>query len=209
MTSADINQPELQICIYNDLVTMTRYENGGSSTYPVSGQDIAAALADIPVATGFLPPNTLSWQRHGMAERLLIYLPPRRHKITVQRGGQTETFRLPFPPALFCGEESQYSIWAVQQRPEDERAQLYHFPSPNVGSSGSICTGNVSFPICTKRTIRSAFDTFISSQFNSHLAKDKSRSHPNILDLWCEINGRKRFPLTELLPTRKTLSQIL
>ncbi len=203
--------PNLQLCFYDHLITLTRYQGQKISTYPISGHDIATALSKLPLASGsgLLPPNTLAWSRSRGQEQLVIYMPARRYQVTVQRAGKTHTYHIPFPAAIFSGHRHSYSIWAVKKRPSTLDAPLYHFPSPNVYSSGSICSGNVPFPTCSCQTIQTAFNQFISSQFNGHLSGGKAKSHTHILDLWQLLNGRSRFPLAQLLPANQALSSMI
>jgi hypothetical protein len=76
---------------------------------------------------------------------------------------------------------------------------------------GAICQGNAPFPICTPETIMLSLSLFIeSSSFNGDLAQGKCQSHPdNVLDLWEEIVGKKRFPLAELVGSRKAVGDLL
>jgi hypothetical protein len=44
------------------------------------------------------------------------------------------------------------------------------------------------------------------SLFNADLSRGKCQSHPeDVRELWAELDGRKRFPHSELVPAQMTL----
>jgi hypothetical protein len=48
------------------------------------------------------------------------------------------------------------------------------------------------------------------SLFNADLSRNKCRSYPeDVRRLWAELDGRKRFLLSELLPARRSLHTLL
>ena len=48
------------------------------------------------------------------------------------------------------------------------------------------------------------------SYFNGDLIGGKCHSHPDdVRKLWADLDGRKRFPLSELVPMQKTFRQLL
>lgn len=48
------------------------------------------------------------------------------------------------------------------------------------------------------------------SLFNADLSRGKSQSHPeDVRQLWAELDGRRRFPLSELVPTQMKLQALL
>lgn len=178
-----------------------------TTTYPVSIHDVATACTKIDFSSGFLPPNTLFWQQRADTIRLGIYVPARRwHLQTAER-----TYHLPLPPLIFVGAGTSYQIFAVKKRPLDQQAPLFYAPCPNVYSSGSICAGNTPFPVCTTQTIHHALTLFMEgSHFNADLSNNKCRRHPHdVRQLWAEIDGKKRFPLGQLVPMQRTLSHLL
>jgi hypothetical protein len=47
------------------------------------------------------------------------------------------------------------------------------------------------------------------SLFNADLSLGKCRSHPkDVRHLWIDLDGQKRFPLSELMPVQMTLSRL-
>jgi PRTRC genetic system protein B len=115
------------------------------------------------------------------------------------------------PPLVFVGRGRAYSIYAVKKRPSSAGVPLYHVPAPNVFAGGNICVGNTPFPDCSTQTIAGALTLFWEgSAFNSHLSQDKCRRYPgDVRRLWQDLEGKKRFPLSELVPMNKTLLQLI
>lgn len=178
-----------------------------TTTYPVSIHDVATACTKIDFSSGFLPPNTLFWQRRADTIRLGIYVPVRRWQLqTAER-----TYHLPLPPLIFVGAGTSYQIFAVKKRPLNQHAPLFHAPCPNVHNSGSICAGNTPFPTCTAQTIHQALTLFMErSHFNADLSNNKCRRHPHdVRQLWQALDGKKRFPLGQLVPMHLRLSELL
>jgi hypothetical protein len=128
-------------------------------------------------------------------------------------------YHLPMPPFVFVGYGSSYHVFVVKKQPalslskgpSNERDQLYHAPCPNVHTTGGICQGNTPFPICSPRHIQTALTLFLEgSLFNADLSRGKCKSHPeDVRELWAELDGRKRFPLSELVPAQMTLWHLL
>jgi hypothetical protein len=123
------------------------------------------------------------------------------------------------PPFIFVGEGSAYKIFAVKKRPalsqskgpSNEHDALYHAPCPNVHAHGGICQGNTPFPACSPRNIQTALTLFMEgSYFNADLSVGKCKSYSDdVRQLWEESNGRKRFPLSQLVSAQKTLWNLL
>jgi PRTRC genetic system protein B len=206
--------PRLRLDFYNTAVLMSRWEDDGRVTaYPVSIHDVVAACADRPLSSGLLPPNVLFWKRQAGDASLAVYVPARRWRARLDGGGNADPieYHLPLPPFVFVGDGAVYRIFAVKGRSSDERERLYRAPCPNVHNGGAICQGNAPFPACSPQTIQAALTLFMEgSLFNGDLSRLKCRAYPDdVRRLWAELDGRKRFPLSELLPTRITLADLL
>jgi PRTRC genetic system protein B len=208
-TGCDPHQlPKLRLDFYNTAVLMSQWEeNGRTTTYPVSVHDVVSACTDVELNSGLLPPNTLFWKQRGNQVALGIYMSARRWNV------QTEdrNYHIPMPPFVFVGKGSSYRIFAVKKRPLSEQTCLYHAPCPNVHATGGICQGNTPFPTCSPQTILQALQCFMEgSLFNGDLSRDKCQSYPDdVRQLWEGLNGRKRFPLSELVPMQMKLWNLM
>jgi PRTRC genetic system protein B len=206
--------PRLRLDFYNTAVLLSRWEEDGRLTsYPVAIHDVVAACAGMPLSSGLLPPHVLFWQRQAAQPVLAVYVPARRWRVQLEGGGAAGPihYRLPLPPLVFAGCGPAYQLWAVKRRPADEREPLYHAPCPNVHSRGGVCQGNAPFPLCSPQTIQAALTLFMEgSLFNADLSRGKCRSYPDdVRRLWAELDGRPRFPLSELRPASLRLQDLM
>jgi hypothetical protein len=131
-------------------------------------------LNQIPLSTGLLPHNTLFWGQAGGQEQIAIYVPPRQWRtIAYERH-----YRLPMPGMVFLGQERQYTVFAVKQKPKTPETLLYHLPAPNVGENGRICLGQAPFPVAGRDTIYDALKLFMDGYlpFSTLLAKSQRSS---------------------------------
>jgi hypothetical protein len=161
-----------------------------------------------------LPANILFWKQRANQAVIGIYVPARRWHVQCETANSSENqrYHLPMPPFIFVGSGTAYQIFAVKKRPKVDAGQgrknghtrLYHAPCPNVHSSGSICQGNTPFPSCSPETIHQALQLFMEgSLFNADLSSGKCLSYPDdVRHLWAGLDGHKRFPLSELVPTQ-------
>ena len=196
--------PRLRLDFYSTAVLLSRWqEDGRVTTYPVSVHDVVSACTNIQLSSGLLPPRTLFWKQRANQTALGIYVPARRWQVqTADRN-----YHIPMPPFVFVGNGSSYSVFAVKKRPSSEHDPLYLAPCPNVYAHGGICQGNTPFPVCSPQAMPQAWHLFIEgSLFNADLSQGKCQSHPeDVRQLWAELDGRQRFPLSELVPTQTGL----
>ncbi len=194
--------PLARLDLYNEAVIMTKFDHNSSTSYPVSIHDLSAAFGTLPSSSGLLPRNTLFHGRNQGQEFVGVFIKAAKHVVTVNEA----TMTIPLPPAIFIGCGKRYVIHAVKEYPSAARMQLYHYPSPNVGSDGRICAGDTPFPTCNVKTIMSAWRLFLMSRFNRHLSTQKCRSFPNnIIKLWETLDGSEEFPHAELIISRANL----
>lgn len=200
--------PRLRLDFYNTAVLMSCWQDDGrTTTYPVSVHDVVSACTNIQLSSGLLPANTLFWKQQANQVMLGIYVPARRWQVRTEEHG----YHIPMPPFVFVGYGTAYKLFAVKKRPSNEADPLYYAPCPNIHTTGGICQGNTPFPPCAPHTILQALQLFMEdSLFNADLSRGKCRSHPDdVRRLWAELNGRKRFPLSELVPAQMQLQHLL
>jgi len=216
--------PELRLDFYKTAVFMSKWAaDGRVQTHPVDVHDVVGACAKMEMQSSLLPANTLFWGRRGNMTMLGIYVPARRWQI------QTDArhYHLPMPPLIFTGVGTAYKVFAIKKRPfrpssiqafgqcsiqlPAETIQLYHAPCPNVFTGGGICSGNTPFPTCSPETVQTALRLFMEeSTFNADLCTNKCHSHKDdIRYLWEKLDGKKRFPVKELLPMAMRLQDLL
>jgi hypothetical protein len=204
MNELPVERPKIRLDFYESAILLTRFDQGQVSTYPVSMHDVAHACAGIPLASGLLPPNTLFWERQGNSTTLALLVPARRWRMQL---ADDSSYHLPMPPFVFAGTGTTYYAYAVKQRPRQLPISLWRMPCPNVHGNGQICPGDAPFPDCSAATIEAALQLFMEgSRFNGHLANNKCRSYADdVRRLWRVLDGRRHFPLRQLLPLNQTL----
>ena len=207
--------PRLRLDFYDTAVLLSRWEEDGRTvTYPVAVQDVVGACTRMALNSGLLPPN-------ANQTTLGIYVPARRWRMQTEE----RRFHVPMPPFVFVGSGTAYKVFAVKKRPalsgptelgkskgrSGEATPLYHAPCPNVHATGGICQGNTPFPPCSAQTILSALRLFLEgSLFNADLSRGKCQSFSDdVRRLWAELDGRKRFPLAEMVPIRQSIGHLL
>jgi len=200
--------PNLRLDFYDTAVIMSQWKNDGQVlAYPVAIEDVVSACSNVTLGSGLLPANTLFWQQRANQMTLGIFVPARRWRIqTADR-----SYHVPLPPFVFVGSGTSYKIFAVKKRPSTEYDRLYHAPCPNVHTQGDNCQGNTPFPPCSPQNILTALTLFMEgSLFNMDLSQGKCRSHPeDVSKLWDDLDGRKRFYFSELIPIHVRLQNLL
>lgn len=202
-----------QITIYPDVTILTRRHGRTWRQHPVSPAALAETLARVPTTSGLLPPNTLGTGRlHGDAF-VVVYVPPQRVTLRMERS----RYSIPLPPLVWAGWRDQYRVWALgaSEVPTTERTPLLHAPFPNVYTHGGICWGDSDTrPPAAPGTLLSVLKLFLSgSYFNLHLANGKSRAFPNsVAAQWGALRKAKAdaYPLGDLMPAgMRTLADVL
>jgi hypothetical protein len=66
------------------------------------------------------------------------------------------------------------------------------------------------FPDCSPQTIETALNLFMeNSLFNGDLSRNKCRSYPDdVRQLWAALEGKKRFPLSELVSCGRVMREL-
>ena len=92
-------------------------------------------------------------------------------------------------------------MFAAKSRPQGPGTIIYHAPLFNIFGDGRSCPGTNKYPDNVAEIPESFFLSFftIEAQFGN-----RSKSHPDsLLSLWEELDGKKKYPLTDLVPIGK------
>lgn len=206
--------PQLRLDFYETAVLLSRWtEDGRTVTYPVSVKDLVGACSKVHLRSGLLPSDVLFWRQRGDQSMLSIYVTAQRWRVQVALtdNAALTSYCIPMPPLLFIGYGTAYHVFALKRRPRDEQEPLYIAPCPNVHSDGGICQGNTPFPVCTAGSIHLALRLFLEgSAFNGHLSQGKSVSEgEDVRRLWAKLDGRRRFPVGELVAMGRSVGELL
>ena len=205
--NVDVPRDELKVRLdfYGQSVVMYVLEDGIVITKMVSAQDIALALLrDIPLGSGILPENTLWWQhRQDGVPVLALWRPPQVWPVALQLEPfkPPRRFRLPMPGLIFmCRPGSPPRVIAVKKRPTTPEEPVYRTPLYNVYTDGNTCPGSHRY----SDDIAKIPEEFFTAFFTQSLSGPVSRSYGHdLIKLWESIDGKKRYPLRDLMPYGK------
>ncbi|WP_236065353.1 prokaryotic E2 ligase family D protein [Reticulibacter mediterranei] len=166
---------------------------------------VRAAFHPMPFDSSWLPPGTLRFGIDAAGRRwTTVSLPPAHYQLSIiDNDLGLQQAEVPLPHLVFTGCGHHYWVWAAKDEEIAPQTKLYHAPLSNVGNDGSICFGANRPPEADGAHILQAFQLFISSPFNGHLASSKSRRHQgDIRYLLTDLATQEasEFPLEDLLP---------
>jgi PRTRC genetic system protein B len=181
------------------------HDHAGWHYKPIGPETLKVAFSVERLDSGWIPKGIV---RSGFGTKgywFVKFLPPDVHQIEMTYGDETLKIKVPLPALIFAGINRKYYLWAVQQTEFDPKAPMPPFqaPLPNLYSDGSICWGSNQPPEARHDYAESAWQLFITSPFNSHLAGQKSsRFDKDVRMLLKELaaTGLKHYPLDDLRP---------
>jgi PRTRC genetic system protein B len=187
-----------------------------SVTKFITVDDLVAAFTGMETDTGWMSPGVLRAGYCAHGPWFVFAAPPQKTTLILTTGSGLETIIVPLPPLVFAGVGNQFYIVATKSAAFDPKEKVCRAPLPNVdASSHCICYGGNTPPEANPGNAAAAWQMFIASPFNNHLANSKARSmkynHDIRVLLRC-LAARKRakgFPLNELVEDGKTVEQFI
>ncbi len=169
--------------------------------YAVEPAEVARAMsANVTVSTGLLPPDVLWVTVNGVKRTVAGYRPPQVTGIWLE--GSDAPLRVPLPGLILIHHGTQSELYAIRGDPRDPATVLHVAPLPNV--YGSVCWGTVPIPPIKENDLSMVWEHLLGSRFANHASTGKSRKHPDdIRKLLLSLEGRKRYPLSDLVPHKK------
>jgi len=172
-------------------------ENGVTTALRVSARDVAAALlSEMPLVSGLLKPNILWWSPNEVG----IWEPPQVWPVALvlEAFKQPRRFRLPMPGLIFiCRPGQPPRIFAAKGRPMRMQEPIYHAPLFNLFMDGRSCQGTHKYPLKVEEIPKSFFSSWFTA--DAHIKRRSIKYPENLLQLWEEINGRKKYPNDDLV----------
>ncbi|GAI60671.1 unnamed protein product [marine sediment metagenome] len=196
---------KVRLDFYGQSVVMYVMADGIITTKMVSAQDIALALLrDIPLGSGVLPENTLWWQHRQDGEPVVaLWRPPQVWPAALQLEPfkPPRRFKLPMPGLIFiCRPGSPPGVVAAKKRPTTPEDPIFRAPLYNVYTDGNTCPGSHKY----SEGVSKIPEEFFMSFFTQALGGEVSRKHGHdLLKLWESIDGKRRYPLRDLMPCGK------
>jgi hypothetical protein len=179
-------------------------EKGIITTRLISTRDVALAFVhEFPLMSGLLPKSALWWSHGKAGEEVALWRPGRVWPVALQ----TEPFqpprriKLPMPGLIFvCSPGRPPNVYAAKRRPTSIEDVIYHAPLFNVFIDGGTCPGTHQYPDDIKELPESFFTSFFTRE--AHL-QGRSKYPDDLMSLWEELDGEKRYPLDDLMPFGK------
>jgi PRTRC genetic system protein B len=196
---------EVRLDFYGDSVVLYSLDKGVIHTQMVSARDITMALlSEVPLSSGLLPPDALWWKQGREGPVVALWRGPRVWPVALQLEPfkPPRRFKLPMPGLIFlCSPGRPPLVYAAKKRPGDAKQFIYHAPLFNVFQDGRTCAGTHRYPTNVEETPESFFTSFFTKEA-SH--QGRSKKYPkDLLALWEELDGKKRYPLGDLVPIGK------
>jgi len=196
---------KVRLDFYGQSIVMYVVEDGAITSKMVSPQDIAMALLrDMPLGSGLLPENTLWWQhRQDGAPLIELWQAPRVWPVALQVEPfkPPRRFKLPMPGLIFvCRTGSPPRVVAAKRRPLTLEEPIYHAPLYNVFADGSSCPGSHRYSDDIAKIPEEFFTAFFTQTLSGEVSKKYGH---DLLKLWESLDGKKRYPLRDLVPCGK------
>ena len=198
------DQLRVRLDFYEESIILYLLDKGTITTRMVSARDIALTiLSEVPLNSGILPRDALWWRQGRNGVEVALWRPAQVWQVALQAEPfkPAMRFKLPMPGLIFiCSPGSAPRVFAAKKRPRSMEDKIYHAPLFNTYRDGRTCPGTHKYP----KEIDQIPDSFFTSFFT--LAADpqgRSRKYAKLLELWEELDGKKRYPLGDLMPAGK------
>jgi len=205
--SLELPKDELQVRLdfYGESVLLYSLDKGIIHTRMVSARDVTMALlSEVPLSSGLLPPDALWWKQGKEGPVVALWRGARVWPVALQLEAfkPPHRFKLPMPGLIFlCSPGRPPRVYAVKKRPRDTRQFIYHAPLFNVFQDGATCPGTHKYPVDIGEIPESFFTSFFTK---AAFYGGRSKKYPkDLLALWEELDGKKRYPLGDLVPIGK------
>jgi|Deesub1362A_J573_1020465.scaffolds.fasta_scaffold07901_6 hypothetical protein len=196
---------KLRLDFYQDSIILYLVDRRVITTRMVSARDVALALLrEVPLRSGLLPRGTLWWAQGKEGVEVALWRPPRIWPAALQLEPfkPPRRFRLPMPGLIFvCSPGRPPRVYAAKRRPKSPHETIYHAPLFNLFQDGRTCPGTHRFPADVSKIPDSFFRSFFTVEADH---RGRSKKYPDdLLRLWEELDGKKRYPLGDLVPFGK------
>jgi PRTRC genetic system protein B len=193
-----------RVDIFDESILLHQFQNGTIKTKPVSAVDIARAFTtEFRLHSGILPKDALWWSTGPEGQEVALWRPPQvwRAALVLEAFKPPRRFTLPMPGLVFvCSPGREPRVYAARSRPAGPQSLLYHAPLFNVFSEGRTCPGTHKYPERVEEIPESFMMSFFTREGHT---QGRSKKHPNdLLALWEELDGKRRYPLRDLVPLK-------
>jgi hypothetical protein len=173
MISQLIEQSQAFLILQQDSVLFIAHENGETLIKQI----------DLPSLIKSISQSDFQSDWYLKSQLRLHHISRREGRITTINSILPSTYLLkfesfclgvPLPGAVIV--HCQSELWVYAYKNElSLNSTLYHYPLPNIDSSGKVCWGNVALP---SQSSDSMWNAFVTSKFNQDYDNNKSQAHP-------------------------------
>jgi hypothetical protein len=190
---------------YHDSVILFLLDKGVITTRVISARDVALAFVhEFPLMSGILPESAIWWSHGKHGAEVALWRSPKMWSVALQIEPfkPPRRFKLPMPGLIFiCSPGKPPKVYAAKKRPMSPDDKIYHAPLFNVYSDGRTCPGTHNYPEGLREMPESFFMSFFTREADY---SQRSKKYPdNLLGLWEELDGKRRYPLGDLVPLGK------
>jgi PRTRC genetic system protein B len=202
-------QADAELIFYQGQYLLHYMREGRERYKLLTGAALRAAFSGQPVDSGWLPPGIVRWGEGTHGVYAVKWIAPGVHKLAVEvattKKGKpkTKNLQVALPGIVFIGIGTSYYVYALKGDKLNPRAEVFTAPLSNVYTSGLICWGENKPPQAAAESMAAAWNLFLGSPFNDHLANGKSVGHPkDIRQQLIQIANQKadKYPEKDIPP---------
>ena len=195
----------MRLDFYGNSVVMYTLEDGVITTKMIDARELTLALLrEVPLTSGILPENTLWWQQGKEGPEVAIWQSPKLWRVAIETKAfqPPERLKIPMPGLIFvCQPGRAPKVYAAKSRPKSPESRIYHAPLFNIFEDGRTCPGTHKYPEDIAQIPNSFFTSFFTLTADF---RGRSKRHPDsLIAMWRELNGKKRYPVSDLVPLGK------
>ena len=211
--SLDVPADKLRVRLdfYSSAAVLHFVEDDGTiTTRTVAPREVVLALLrSVPLHSGLLPRHALWWAQTSEGTTVALWRPPQVWPVALQVEPfqPPRRFKLPMPGLIFvCRAGSPPTIYAAKKRPARLDDLLYYAPLYNVFDNGRSCAGTHHYPDEVERIPESFFMAFFT---RAGVSQPRSKKYgTKLFELWEAIDGKARYPVSDLVTMGK-ISEVL
>lgn len=176
-------------------------EKEGFVSKMIDAQELTLALlSDTRLSSGVLPDGTIFWNFGGARPKVGLWRRPQIWKAALQLEAfkAPRRFTLPMPGLVFiCEPGMPPAVYAAKRRPVHNKDMLYHAPVFNLSVAGHSCPGTHKYPNKVSQIPEAFFLSFFTNDYHT---EGRSKKHPkNLVALWEDLNGKRKYPMDDLI----------
>ncbi len=191
----------VRLDFYEDSIILYSLDKGTIITRMVSARDVALTiLSEVPLNSGILPRDALWWKQGRNGIEVALWRPAQVWQVALQAEPfkPAVRFKLPMPGLIFiCSPGKPPDVYAAKKRSKHPGDNIFHAPLFNVYHDGRTCPGTHKY----SKDINQIPEDFFTSFFTvAAEPQSRSKKYPDsLVKLWEELDGKKRYPLGDLV----------